>query len=216
MKENKGRIEVAKEVIKKTVPISELFKSYKRFDGAVWRGDGEWMINCPFHGDISPSLGIKEKEGWWNCFGCTAGGNAVNALIWLARTVDRTYYGYGEAIDVLIQRFPALREALPFRTVMDDSLVLSDVLARRQWKLSLAKESEVNMTTVYEFMTRNHKTSFMDIAYATTMMLNKQDPTQIIAFMGIGGDIVTKASPITAKVETNAADLLAGLDWEDE
>jgi len=33
-------------------------------------------VTCPFHDDSSPSLSLVfEDKGWFNCFGCGAGGN---------------------------------------------------------------------------------------------------------------------------------------------
>ena len=38
---------------------------------------------CPLHPDQNPSLDVDPRQGLWHCFGCGAGGNAIN---WVERT----------------------------------------------------------------------------------------------------------------------------------
>lgn len=33
---------------------------------------------CPFHGDTDPSLSVNPDRGFWYCFGCQAGGDAIS------------------------------------------------------------------------------------------------------------------------------------------
>lgn len=210
MKENKGRIEVAQKAIKTTIKVSDLFKEYRRFKDEVWRGEGEWMIPCPFHNDLSPSLGINDKTGQWNCFGCVAHGDAVSALRWLARTVDHISYTYAESIDQLINRNPLLRESLPFDSVFDRTVSLTEVIQRPA--LKYGKVLSKTIYDVCQFLGENKKSSFIDIAYATSMMLSKQEPDQILSFFGAGQYTAPAPNTVIEKAEITAADLLAELD----
>jgi DNA primase len=38
------------------------------------------MGRCPFHEDSSASLSVNEQERLWNCFGCSAGGDALRFI----------------------------------------------------------------------------------------------------------------------------------------
>jgi hypothetical protein len=35
---------------------------------------------CPFHGDKDPSMSVKEDDGFFHCFGCKAGGDAITFI----------------------------------------------------------------------------------------------------------------------------------------
>jgi len=39
-----------------------------------------WMGVCPFHGDTDPSLSVNPEKGFWYCFGCHAGGDAITFI----------------------------------------------------------------------------------------------------------------------------------------
>lgn len=43
-------------------------------------GSGEWIGCCPFHDDRSPSLSVNREKGLWHCFGCGAGGDAIEFI----------------------------------------------------------------------------------------------------------------------------------------
>ncbi|GAB6099278.1 hypothetical protein JCM16358_11570 [Halanaerocella petrolearia] len=51
----------------------------------VWDvfGDGQEVngnVCCPFHDDNTPSMGFKEEENYFNCFGCEAGGGPLELV----------------------------------------------------------------------------------------------------------------------------------------
>ena len=212
-RESKDRVEMAKKAIKNFVKISNLFKEYSRFSNPAPKGEDVWMIVCPFHSDVNPSLGINDATHQWNCFGCDAKGDAASALVWLARSVDRIFYSYAQAIDQLILRNIKLKESLPFNSVFEDTVLLKDVLKRQRLKFSDTAKTEATMTDVYGFMQTCGRVSFIDIAHAAAMMLNKQTPEQIMAFFNAEKTV----QPITlskgVKSDITAADLLAGLEW---
>jgi DNA primase len=39
-----------------------------------------YMGVCPFHGDSNPSLSVTPDKGFWYCFGCQAGGDAISFI----------------------------------------------------------------------------------------------------------------------------------------
>ena len=36
---------------------------------------------CPFHNDRDPSLSVNTEKGFFHCFGCGVGGNAINFVM---------------------------------------------------------------------------------------------------------------------------------------
>lgn len=63
--------------LKARVDLVELFRGY----GLEPKKKGRsWFCRCPFHDDATASLSITPQEGLWNCFGCQAGGDALEFL----------------------------------------------------------------------------------------------------------------------------------------
>mgnify|MGYP006276528303 FL=1 len=44
------------------------------------QGRGDWWAPCPFHHDKTASFHVKEREGFYYCFGCHAKGDAITFL----------------------------------------------------------------------------------------------------------------------------------------
>jgi len=44
------------------------------------KGTNLWGL-CPFHNEKSPSFSVSKSKGIYKCFGCGAGGNAVNFIM---------------------------------------------------------------------------------------------------------------------------------------
>ena len=53
---------------------------------------------CPFHKEKSPSFTVNDDKGFYYCFGCGAGGNAVNFLC------EQYSYTFGDAVKELAGR----------------------------------------------------------------------------------------------------------------
>jgi hypothetical protein len=55
--------------------------------GVIERGNGELLMNCPFHSDSKPSLSANyAKRGCWRCFGCGLSGSIYELLAGLKGT----------------------------------------------------------------------------------------------------------------------------------
>lgn len=67
------------EDLKRSIDLVELFGSYGI---EVKQRGAQHECRCPFHdGDDTPSLKITPDKGLWNCFGCDAGGSAVDLVM---------------------------------------------------------------------------------------------------------------------------------------
>lgn len=67
------------EDLKRSIDLVELFGGYGI---EVKQRGAQHECRCPFHdGDETPSLKITPDKGLWNCFGCDAGGSAVDLVM---------------------------------------------------------------------------------------------------------------------------------------
>jgi Txe/YoeB family toxin of Txe-Axe toxin-antitoxin module len=55
------------EIISERIPLKKSGNSY--------------VSRCPFHNDKTASFSIKSTEGFYNCFGCDAGGDAISFVM---------------------------------------------------------------------------------------------------------------------------------------
>jgi DNA primase catalytic core len=86
------------EDLKRSINLVELFGSYGI---EVKKKGAQHECRCPFHdGDDTPSLKITPDKGLWNCFGCDAGGSAVDLVMKMDK-VD-----VAEARKILLRRVP--------------------------------------------------------------------------------------------------------------
>jgi DNA primase len=77
VKSPSGQVRI--EDLKRSIDLVELFRSYG-ID--VKQKGAQHECCCPFHeGDDTPSLKITPDKGLWNCFGCDAGGSAVDLVM---------------------------------------------------------------------------------------------------------------------------------------
>lgn len=84
--------EVVQEV-KAAVSIVEVIGQYVKLE----KTSSGWQGCCPFHDDKSPSLGVSEEKGLYNCFGCGASGDTVKFLS------EIEGYSFPEAVEKLAE-----------------------------------------------------------------------------------------------------------------
>lgn len=63
------------DLIKSTTSISDVVQRYTQ---VIPSGPGQFKCKCPFHDDSTPSMGISNDKGVYNCLGCGAKGDVVN------------------------------------------------------------------------------------------------------------------------------------------
>lgn len=84
--------------IKERVRLSEIVGRKVTFDRRKSHpARGEFWACCPFHSEKSASFHVLDREGYYKCFGCGAGGDAVEFLI---QTENRSY---PEAMEMLAE-----------------------------------------------------------------------------------------------------------------
>ena len=58
-----------------------------------------YLGNCPFHNEKTPSFTVSPAKGIYKCFGCGAGGNSVNFIM------EHEHYSYPEALKYLAEKY---------------------------------------------------------------------------------------------------------------
>ena len=72
---------IPKETVDKifeSIKIEEVIADY--LPDLKKRGTNYWAC-CPFHNEKTPSFSVSPTKGIYKCFGCGAGGNAVNFVM---------------------------------------------------------------------------------------------------------------------------------------
>lgn len=77
MTAEKNDIREIVEQVLKTVKIEEIIGEYLPLKKTGRR----FTAICPFHSDKDPSLSVSPDKGFFHCFGCGAGGNAINFVM---------------------------------------------------------------------------------------------------------------------------------------
>lgn len=94
------------------------------------RSGRDFIGLCPFHNEKTPSFRVNQKDSYYKCFGCGAGGDAINFLMELdglsfKEAVDQIggFYGLSDA--------PALQKKIPPKP-KQDSRPAEDIDRNRQ------------------------------------------------------------------------------------
>lgn len=82
------------EFINELLKRTDIIKVVSRYTRLTRKGGTYWGC-CPFHHEKTPSFSVSEERGLYHCFGCKAGGNAINFVSEI-ESVEK-----GEAIRIL-------------------------------------------------------------------------------------------------------------------
>lgn len=89
-----------------------------------------YLGNCPFHNEKTPSFIVSPAKGIFKCFGCGKGGNALNFVI------DHDHLSYVEAIKLLGKKFhievidkDVTPEQMQLRDERESMMVVTDFAA---------------------------------------------------------------------------------------
>jgi DNA primase len=84
------------ELLRARVSIVDVIGKRVSFDPRkTRRGQGDYWACCPFHGEKSPSFHVREREGYYHCFGCGVRGDAISFL------VETEHLSFVEAVEKL-------------------------------------------------------------------------------------------------------------------
>jgi len=80
--------------IRERTDIVSLVGEYVRLE----KRGSRWVGLCPFHNEKTPSFGVNQDRGFFYCFGCKKGGDAITFV----EEVERC--GYVEALELLAEK----------------------------------------------------------------------------------------------------------------
>lgn len=80
--------------IRERVDMVALVGEYVRLE----KRGARWIGLCPFHNEKTPSFGVNQERGFFYCFGCKKGGDAITFV----KEVERC--GYVEALELLAEK----------------------------------------------------------------------------------------------------------------
>ena len=83
-------------LVRERARIDEVVREYVALRGA---GGGSLKGLCPFHDEKSPSFHVTPAKGYWHCFGCQEGGDAIGFV----RKIDALQFN--EAVEKLAAKF---------------------------------------------------------------------------------------------------------------
>lgn len=88
------------QLVRERIRIDEVVEQYVTLKNA---GGGARKGLCPFHDEKSPSFNVRPAQGFYHCFGCGAGGDAIKFLMEIeglafAEAVERLADKYGIAL----------------------------------------------------------------------------------------------------------------------
>lgn len=130
--------------LKRSIDLVQLIRSY----GIEVRKQGaQYVCRCPFHEDETASLKITPERGLWNCFGCDAGGSAVDFVMRMEK-VD-----VSQARKILLLRVPHIQPLSQLEALKKDSAP-APVPVRDRAVLS-ASDLSTLLTAIFEHA---HKT----------------------------------------------------------
>ncbi|MDZ4845192.1 MAG: DNA primase [Chitinophagales bacterium] len=82
-------------LIMETASITEVVGEYVKLK----KRGANYLGLCPFHNEKTPSFTVSAAKGFYHCFGCGKGGNAVNFLM------EHDHFSYPEALRHLAEKY---------------------------------------------------------------------------------------------------------------
>ncbi|MHB9024174.1 MAG: DNA primase [Armatimonadota bacterium] len=102
---------------------------------ALKKRGGRYTGLCPFHQEKTPSFSVDPTKGFWHCFGCGKGGDAINFVMTLE------HLEFSEAVERLAERAgirPSLEDAeAPRRREERDFLFEANAAAAAAFRVAL-------------------------------------------------------------------------------
>jgi DNA primase len=126
--------------IKDAIRIEEVISDFV----TLRRRGADFIGLCPFHQEKTPSFHVSSTKGFFKCFGCGEGGDAI------AFVMKHEGYQYGEALKYLAQKYgitvveteqtaEEIEKAQTRETLFDVSKFAADIFKNNLWKHDAGK-----------------------------------------------------------------------------
>jgi len=139
-----GRLSFDVDAVKERTDLLALVGQYV----ALRKRGGRHIGLCPFHQEKTPSFGVDAAKGFWHCFGCGKGGDAIGFLMQIEGLE------FPEAVERLAERAgvaPLVRENFsPQRKEERDFLFEANELAAAAFRTALRGKAGVDARAYLE------------------------------------------------------------------
>lgn len=125
-------------------------------------------ICCPFHNDESPSLGINDERGIFNCFGCSASGDYIKAYMLLNNLNTGENLNYYTAAERLVKEDSSL--GIKTLNVPEMTMSIDTGLARRVKPSELQKV--VTLPMLAKEMGKTGRPTYSEISHIVELLDN--------------------------------------------
>lgn len=128
-------------VVDRIIAASDILEVVQEYVTLRKRGVN-YLGNCPFHNEKTPSFTVSPAKGIYKCFGCGKGGNAVNFVM------EHEHLGYVDALKFLAKKYNIEvieKEATPEELEQKnerESLMVVNAYAQRYFSDILHKHSD--------------------------------------------------------------------------
>jgi DNA primase len=147
--------------VDRIIAAADVVEVIKDFVSLKKRGVN-FLGNCPFHNEKTPSFSVSPAKGIYKCFGCGKGGNAVNFVM------EHEQMTYVEALKFLAKKYnieveekELTPEEVKQRTERD-SLMVVTAWAQRHFTNNLYKHSEGKSIGLSYFRERGFREDIID------------------------------------------------------
>ncbi len=132
--------------LKQRLDIVEVVQPYT----ALKRSGSNFMGRCPFHDEKSPSFSVRQDKGFYHCFGCGVGGDAITFV------QEADGLSFTEAVEKLARQFgitlryeelrPGQAKALGRRTRILELTAAADTFYRQQLRSTTGDSARTYLT----------------------------------------------------------------------
>lgn len=185
MKINKELVNIANDYIRDNINMIEYLQSKNYIKDFEVQGSNK-LFHCPFHGrpEKTPSLSIKEKEGFYKCFGqCQSSGNLISFITQYETIVLKKKTNYFITLDNFVKSDKRLQIFLKSNTIFKDSVDINDITKLHRsnsFAFKLVTDSKPStFLSLSNFIKKKYPSDMLLVKSALHMMERGMSPAEI-------------------------------------
>ncbi|MCX2717096.1 DNA primase [Helicobacter sp. MIT 21-1697] len=160
------------ETLKQNIDIVDIIGSHIDLK----KSGSNYIACCPFHNEKTPSFVISPTKGFYHCYGCGMGGDAIKFLM------EYEKLSFVESVEKIAAMMNFALEYENIKEKKPDSIVLDEIMRFYQKQLLSHKPSleylasrQVANTSIEKFRLGYCGASFETINFLNAKVLNKQE-----------------------------------------
>lgn len=162
-------------------------KKYHLYHDTDKRHGEDVYIQCPFHNDEDPSLGINESRRIFNCLGCSEGGSYLSFVLSYKTKVlgyDMSFY---QLVNEILSEDKALQSKVGFSTICIPKKQNTEFTPVKKFKFTAQLKVPSTYPELSTFMLRKNCTK-EQIVYACLLMQSGVSALDIYKVMFTSSD----------------------------